>query len=136
MTAILVLVLLQVVARETAVPSYPWTGELARVSLVWWTFAVMGHLMGRDEHVTLQFIDHVLRGSGRRYVDAFSKLVVAGISIGFAVQAQALVRSVSQTGQTLPASGIDSKWVFMMPLVGFSLTALRALLGVFLGKNG
>lgn len=135
-TAILVLILLQVVSRETAVPSYPWTGELARMSLVWLTFAVMGHLTGRDEHVKLQFIDHVVRGSGQRYVDAFSKLVVAGISIGFVVQAQALVRTLGLTGQALPASGIDVKWVFVMPLVGFSLTALRALLGLFLGGNG
>ena len=63
-----VLVMLQVLARVTPLDNQVWTGELARYSLLWLSFGLAGYLLGRDEHIALDVIDHVLPTLGQRIV--------------------------------------------------------------------
>ena len=123
---ILVLVSFQVVARVSGLNSPVWSGEIARFSLFWIAFGIAGYLMGREEHVTLGVIDHVLPRLGKILVHAFSLLVVAATCLIFAYEGYDLL---SSTGVLrTPAAGIPVGWLYILPTAGMLLTAARALL--------
>ena len=63
---ILVLVLVQVAQRYLPGGGWPWTGEVARLALVWCTFILSGYLMAHDRHMSIQLIDFVLPPQGPR----------------------------------------------------------------------
>jgi TRAP-type C4-dicarboxylate transport system permease small subunit len=118
------LVVLQAAQRYLPVSGWVWTGELARYSLVWLTFALAGYLTGRGEQIGLEVIDHLARGRLLHFVRRFADAVVALAAVAFTMDAwQLLTESV---GRTSPAIRIPLHWVYLMPLLGFALTALRA----------
>lgn len=123
---IFVLVSVQVVGRVTTFASPVWTGEVARFSLFCLAFGISGYLMGREEHVTLTAIDHVLPPLGRRVVHDFSLLVVAATCLVFAYEGVDLLTSTGQL--KTPAAGIPVGWLYILPTAGMLLTAVRALL--------
>ena len=124
--AILVLVMMQVLSRVTALPSQVWTGEIARFSLVWLAFSLAGYLMGREEHITLDVIDHILPRPGRTAVRIFSLLVIAVTCLTFAYEGYDLLTSGSPIKS--PAAGIPIGWIYILPSIGMVLTAIRAIL--------
>lgn len=126
--AIVVLVMLQVLARVTPLDNQVWTGELARFSLVWLSFGMAGYLLGRDEHIALDVVDHVLPSLGQRLVKAFSLLVVAATALMFGYEGLDLFSSGSPIKS--PATGIPLAWIYFIPMVGMALTVLRALVEV------
>ena len=129
LTVILVLVALQVVARVAGFNSPVWSGEIARFSLFWIAFGIAGYLMGREEHVTLGVIDHVLPRLGKVFVHAFSLLVVAATCLVFAYEGYDLLTSTGVL--RTPAAGIPVGWLYILPTAGMLLTAARALLLIF-----
>jgi TRAP-type C4-dicarboxylate transport system permease small subunit len=131
--AILVLVMIQVIVRFSPLGGWAWTGELARFSLMWLTFILSGYLLGRDQHISLDVIDHILSDRGRRAVVIFSHLVVAAICAALVYQGVDLVQAQSSIRST--AAEIPMSLVYAIPTVGFALTALRALIGPFATKE-
>jgi len=132
-TAMVVLVMMQVVSRVTPVESYVWTGELARFCLLWLAFGLSGYLLGRDEHIALDVADHVLPAPGQRLVRAFSLLVVAATAVMFGYEGLDLFTSGSPIKS--PATGIPQGWIYFIPLVGMALTVLRALVEIVLPSS-
>lgn len=126
--AIVGLVMLQVLARVTPIDNQVWTGELARFSLVWLSFGLAGYLLGRDEHIALDVVDHVLPSLGQRLVRVFSLLVVAATAIMFGYEGVDLFTSGSPIKS--PATGIPLAWIYFVPMVGMALTLMRALLEI------
>lgn len=122
--SMVVLVMMQVLARVTPLESQVWTGELARFSLVWLSFGLAGYLLGRDEHIALDAIDHVLPSLGQRLVKVFSLLVVAATAFMFGYEGWDLFTAGSPIKS--PATGIPQGWIYFIPMVGMALTVLRA----------
>lgn len=133
LTVILVLVSLQVIARVAGFDSPVWSGEIARFSLFWIAFGIAGYLMGREEHVTLGVIDHVLPRLGRIFVHGFSLLVVAATCLAFAYEGIDLLTSTGVL--RTPAARIPVGWLYILPTAGMLLTAARALLLVFVPSS-
>ncbi|MCP2252766.1 TRAP-type C4-dicarboxylate transport system, small permease component [Prauserella aidingensis] len=130
LATILVLMLGQALQRYLPTGGWVGSGELARFSLVWLTFAMAGYLMERDGHVTLKVIDTVTRGLTRRLVFLFANIMVAIVCLNLAYEAFVLV--TDDSSQVSPALGIPIRWFYVIPLVGFLLTALRSVVAVFL----
>ena len=126
--AMMVLVMLQVLARVTPLDNQVWTGELARFSLLWLSFGLAGYLLGRDEHIALDVVDHVLPTLGQRIVKAFSLLVVAATAVMFGYEGLDLFTSGSPIKS--PATGIPQAWIYFIPMVGMGLTVLRAVVEI------
>lgn len=129
LTTIFALMLLQAAQRYLPTGGWVWTGELARFSLVWLTFAMSGYLLGRDAHVTLKLIDHVTTGLARRLVWIFANVTVAVVCLNLAYEAFELVGSPSR--QTSPALGLPVGYFYVIPLVGLLLTTVRSVVAVF-----
>lgn len=122
---IFTLMLTQALQRHLPVSGWVWTGELARLGLVWLAFALAGYLLGRDEHITLKLVDFASLAWVRRAVWILANLVVAAVCVGFALDAVELVFGGSP--MSTPALEIPMSWVYVIPMVGLGLTTLRAL---------
>lgn len=127
---ILVLVLVQVTQRYTPFGGWPWTGEVARLALVWCTFVLSGYLMAQDRHITIRVIDLVLGKRALGMVKLLSHVVVAATCLGMGYATYRLI--ADDIGQRTPAAEIPVTWVYVLPLIGFFLTALRAIMVIAL----
>lgn len=130
LTTIFGLILLQAFQRYLPVDGWVWTGELARFSLVWLTFAMAGYLMACDGHVTLKLVDYVTKGLPRRIVVVFANVMVAIVCLNLAYEAFDLVAAPSR--QVSPALGMPTNYFYVIPLLGLLLTTVRSVTGIFL----
>lgn len=129
------LMILQVAQRYLPIGPGVWVGELARFGLVWLTFALAGYLVSKNEHVAIGVIDVWLkREVSRRAVLIFSNAVIAVVGVMFAFDAWAMVEGAAR--QHTPAMGIPLSLIYVIPMIGFILTAIhgavRALSGFVL----
>lgn len=134
LTLIFALVLIQAVQRYLPVAGWAWTSELAVYALVWLTFSMAGYLMGRGEHITLQVIDSVTSPRVLGAVKVFANVIVAVIAVSFCAEGYQLVTTEAAVS---PAMQMPLMWLYVIPLVGFALTAVRAVLALLaLGVDG
>jgi TRAP-type C4-dicarboxylate transport system permease small subunit len=127
---ILVLVLAQVAQRYIPGVAFAWTGEIARLSMVWATFVMCGYLAAHDRHIAIHVVDFVVRGRGLFVVKAFVDVVVLATCIVLMIGTLQLI--ADDIGQVTPAAQIPLRFVNAVPLVGFALTALRAAMSIFI----
>ncbi|MHA6669493.1 TRAP transporter small permease [Homoserinimonas sp. A447] len=132
MLLIFALMLLQVAQRYLPIGPGVWVGELARFGLVWLTFALAGYLVSKNEHVAIGVIDTWLKGDAwRRGVIVFVNIVIVVVAILFAIDAWAMVQGA--TMQKTPATGIPLSFIYIIPLIGFVLSAVHGVVRVFSG---
>jgi TRAP-type C4-dicarboxylate transport system permease small subunit len=126
---ILVLVLAQVASRY--VPgSWVWTGEVARLSMVWTTFAIAGYLAAHDRHIAIHVVDWVLDGRPLAGVKLFANLVVLVTCVVMMYAVYELV--ATDIGAVTPAAQLPLRFVNVVPFVGFALVALRSIMRIIL----
>jgi TRAP-type C4-dicarboxylate transport system permease small subunit len=137
---VLVLVLAQVGQRYTP-GGWPWTGEVARLSMVWATFMMSGYLMAHDRHIAIHVVDYVLKGRALAVVKLLVHVVVLATCLVFMYATYDLI--ANDIGQVTAAAEIPLSWVYVIPLVGFLLTTVRAVVGIvvadvpsLLGREG
>lgn len=121
---IFVLVLVQAGQRYLPVEGWSWTGELSRYCLVWLTFTATGVLVTMDAHISLQLIDAIKNPIVTRFVRCFACVIVAVIGYGFAEEALSLV--ATQGMLKSPAMRMPMSWLYVLPLLGFVSTTVRA----------
>ena len=120
------LVLMQAAQRYLPIDGWPWTGELARFSLVWLTFVVAGVLVTKDSHISLEMIDMVPGAALRRLVRVISCLIVAAIGVALCAEAWELMDTQSVIKS--PAMRMPMSWLYGISLIGFVSVVLRSLL--------
>jgi TRAP-type transport system small permease protein len=120
------LVLLQAAQRYLPIDGYPWTGELARFSLVWLTFVVAGVLVSSDSHISIEMIDTVRSPLLRRVVRVISCLIVAAVGVALTAEAWELVQT--QAILKSPALRMPMSWLYGISMIGFVSTTVRATL--------
>ncbi len=125
---ILCLVLAQVVQRY--VPgAWPWTGELARFSLVWATFLMAGYLIAyAPHHIAIHVVDYVAKGRWLVAVKLFVNVVILATGVLMIYGSYQLIDT--DIGQVTPAGQLPLRYVNMVPLAGLILVVLRAILGI------
>ncbi len=122
---IFVLVLLQAGQRYLPIDGWPWTGELARFSLVWLTFLVAGVLVTTDSHISIEMIDMVPGDRLRRLVRVVSCLIVAAIGVGLCAEAWELMQT--QGILKSPAMRMPMSWLYGISIIGFVSVVVRSL---------
>jgi TRAP-type C4-dicarboxylate transport system permease small subunit len=125
---ILVLVLSQVAQRY--VPgAWPWTGELARYSMVWAAFAMAGYLVAHHPyHIAIHIVDFVAKGRWLAAVKLLANVVILATTGLLLYGSYNLL--ATDIGQVTPAAEIPLRFVNAVPLVGLVLIAVRAVLGI------
>ena len=138
---ILVLVLAQVAIRYLP-GSAAWTGELARLSMVWATFLMAGYLVAyAPHHIAIQVVDFVAKGRWLAGVKLFVNVVILATCLVLIHGSYTLVTTA--VDQVTPAGGLSMRFVNAIPLVALVLVAARAVLGIvvrdipaFRGRGG
>jgi len=126
---ILVLVLAQVLSRY--VPgTWVWTGEVARLSLVWTTFAIAGYLAAYDRHIAIHVVDWALRGRPLAAVQLFASVAVLVTCVLMMYAVYQLV--ATDVGGETPAAELPLRFVNAVPFIGFALVALRSIMRIVL----
>ena len=120
------LVLLQAAQRYLPIDGWPWTGELARFSLVWLTFVTAGVLVTRDSHISIEMIDMVPGDLMRRVVRVVSCLIVAVIGVGLCLEAWELTQT--QDSLQSPAMRMPMSWLYAISMIGFVSVVIRSLI--------
>lgn len=120
------LVLLQAGQRYLPIDGWPWTGELARFSLVWLTFVVAGVLVTTDSHISIEMIDMVPGAGLRRVVRVVSCLIVAAIGVGLCAEAWELMQT--QGILKSPAMRMPMSWLYGVSIIGFVSVVIRSLI--------
>lgn len=128
LAAILFLVVALVAQRYLPGVNFPQTGEVARLAMVWGTFLMAGYLMAHDRHIAIHVVDYVLEGRALAAVKLVVNLIVLVTCVVLAYATYLLV--AGDIGQVTPAAEIPLQFVNTIPIIGFVLTALRALLWI------
>ena len=128
LAVILVLVVALVAQRYLPGVNFPQTGEVARLAMVWGTFLMAGYLMAHDRHIAIHVVDYALHGRALAAVRLIVNLIVLVTCLGLLYATYLLV--AGDIGQVTPAAEIPLQFVNAVPIVGFALTALRALLWI------
>lgn len=137
---ILILVLAQVALRYIPGAYAPWSGELARLSMVWATFLLAGYLIAYPpHHIAIKVIDYVVKGRGLAGVKLFVNLVILGTCAVLIYGSWTLVTTT--VDQVTPAGGLSLRFVNAIPLIGLVLVAIRVVLAIVIRdiptlKNG
>ena len=86
-----VTVMWQVISRYAPLLSWPKAGELANYSLIVMTFIMVGYLIGKNGHITIQIIDYLVKGKAFIAVKAVSAAFTAVICAVLAYESYALI---------------------------------------------
>jgi TRAP-type C4-dicarboxylate transport system permease small subunit len=127
---IFVSVLWQVVSRY--VPRLNWQGvsELANYSLIVLTFIMVGYLIGRNGHITIQVIDYLVKGRAFIVVRIVSAACTAMICALLVWEAYSLI--LAYPTRRTAALEIPIWILYAVPLVGFASGTIRAVVNIFL----
>ncbi len=128
LVAILFLVLTQVAQRYIPGQGWPWTGEVARYSMVWVAFVLSGYLVAHDRHIAIHLVDYVLSGRGLALIKLLVNAVILVTCLGMMYATYDLI--ASDIGQVTAAAELPLKWVNVPVLIGFALSATRAALAI------
>ena len=123
---ILVLVVALVAQRYLPGANFPWTGEVARLAMVWGTFVIAGYLAAHDRHIAIHVVDFVLGKRALAAVKLFVNVVVLLTCAALAFATYQLIET--DIGQVTAAAEIPLRFVNAVPIIGFVLTALRSVL--------
>jgi TRAP-type C4-dicarboxylate transport system permease small subunit len=96
--------------------------------MVWGTFIIAGYLAAHDRHIAIHVVDYVLGERALAAVKLFVNLVVLVACVVLMYATYQLVES--DIGQVTAAAEIPLRFVNAVPIIGFALTALRAVLGI------
>lgn len=125
---VLILVLAQVAQRYLHWAA-PWTGELARLSMVWATFLMAGYLLAYPPfHIAIKVIDYVAKDRWLAVVKLFVNVVILATTLILIYGSYTLV--TGGIDQVTPAGELSMRFVNAVPLIGLVLVATRAVLGI------
>lgn len=129
LSVLTVMVLIQAAQRYGPWKGLPFTGELARFCMVWLTFAVIGVLLTRDEHITLRLIDMVPNRLLLTAVHVFALVTVATIGVGGFLEGLNLMDV--QSKMKSPSMQMPMSWLYAIPMLGFASLTMRSLIAAF-----
>ena len=123
-----------VVTREiggTFASRFAWIEEAVRMMNLFLVFLALGLALERGKHVGITNLRQKLPDPARRWLCRVIDLAGLGFSLYVAWLSLDLVRFVLNTGQSSPTLGVPIGLVYLAPVIGFLLLALRYGLSLF-----
>jgi len=125
LAAVVVIVLIQVVARYVLQLPISWPEEVARYTSVWLTFVGAAAAAARHQQITVDLLTPILPHRARsamKVVATVCGLLVVGLLM-WAVQPMFGIAGLSAS----PGSGIQARWVYLSLPVGVGMLAVFLL---------
>lgn len=128
LSAMVALYFLGIVTREiggTFASRFAWIEEATRLMNVFLVFLGLGLALERGRHVSIDSLRARIGARWAGWIGRLVDLVGLATSLYIAWLALGLVQFVLQTRQASPTLGIPMGYVYLAPLAGFLLLALR-----------
>lgn len=125
---------LNVLVREfggTLASDFAWIEEAVRLLNLFLVFGAIGLALERGKHVGIDSLRNLLAPNLRKPLLVLIDLVGLAFCGYLSWLALGMVQFVLRTGQRSPTLDIPMGWVYVAPLIGFSLLALRYALSLF-----
>lgn len=123
----------QVIARYVVGLPFPWAEELARFTLIWFSFLCAIELAILDEHIDIDvFVPTGLTG---RVFEAVKQLAIGATGVGLIVGIWRLLPAVATSH--LPATGIPVAYAYYAAMAagwGFAIVSAVRLVACLLGR--
>lgn len=129
--SMVVLFSFNVVIREvggTYASQFAWIEEVVRFMNIFLVFCALGLALERGRHVGIDTFREALPDAARNIVRRVIDLVGCIFAGYMSYLAWQLVLFVLKTGQRSPTLDVPIGWLYMAPVVGFGLLALRYFL--------
>ncbi len=123
-----------VVAREiggNVATSFAWVEEAVRLMNIFLVFLALGLALERGKHVAIRNLHARLPALVLRLLRGLIDLIGLLFCAYLAWLGLTMVQFVLKMGQTSPTLGIPMGWIYMAPVLGFALLALRYGLSLF-----
>jgi TRAP-type C4-dicarboxylate transport system permease small subunit len=124
---LVVLVMVNVVARYVFGLGVLWAEEVSRLMFVWVVFLGAYIALCRKGHMAIVMVVDALPDMPRRLVRALGWVLVLVFLVVLAFSGYRLVASTLGFGRTTPILGISAAWAYLSVPVAAALMALRAL---------
>jgi len=125
---------LNVLIREIApqyASTFAWIEEASRILMVWGVFMTLGLALERGRHITMTSLLVALPPKIKRYIRKLIDLTGIVFSIYSAWLGYRMSIFVFATGQVSPTLNMPMYILYIGPMVGFVLLALRYALDLF-----
>ena len=132
--AMVALFALNVVARElggSLASQFAWIEEAVRTMNVFLVFVSLGLALEKGRHVGIDTLRNAMPQFAEATVKKLIDITGLCFSLYMAYLAVLLVQFVLKTGQRSPTLDIPMGWIYMAPVIGFLLLALRYGLSLF-----
>lgn len=132
-SAVTVVVFLQVIYRYVLIQPLYWSEELARYIFIW--LSILGAVLGVQKrgHFGLDFFYRMLPERGRGFLHLLINLLMGGISLVILIQGVKLVQATAL--QKSPAMEISMGWAYACLPVGAGLMAIHLLVILIKDRN-
>ncbi len=124
-SAVTIVVFLQVIYRYVLIQPLYWSEELARYLFIW--LSIFGAVLGVQKrgHFGLDFFYRMLPERGRGFLQLLIHLLMGGISLVILIQGVKLVQATAL--QKSPAMEISMGWAYACLPVGAALMAIHVV---------
>lgn len=120
------LTFLQVVMRYVMKDPLSWSEELSRYLNTWMIYIAVSYGVKKSAHIKVDVLLGIFPKALRKYVLMLADLIVITISLFIVVTGTQNAMKILSLGQKSPAMGIEMGYIYLAPVVGFVLTAIRA----------
>lgn len=132
MSAMTLILAVQVFMRYVMQASLTWSEELARYIFVWLIYMGISYGAKIMKHIRIEAAVLLLPQKGQRYVEIVGDVLFLGFALFIVYTSWGIVQKQLMLGQTSPAIQMPMWMLYSAPLVGFGLTALRQVQAIVL----
>ena len=127
MSAMTIVIFIQVVMRYVFKSSLSWSEELARYLFVWLSYLSISYGIKNRKHVKIEAALHLFPKKIRPYVVIIGDIVTLIWSIFVIITGWIMTQKVFVSGQTSPAISIPMYVIYFAPCLGYILSAFRTV---------
>lgn len=132
MSAMTLILAVQVFMRYVMQASLTWSEELARYIFVWLIYMGISYGAKIMKHIRIEAAVLLLPQKGQRYVEIVGDVLFLLFALFIVYTSWGIVQKQLMLGQTSPAIQMPMWMLYSAPLVGFGLTALRQVQAIVL----
>lgn len=125
MSAMTLVLAVQVFMRYVMQSSLTWSEELARYIFVWLIYMGISYGAKIMKHIRIEAAVLLLPQKGQRYAEILGDILFLGFALFVVVTSWGIVQKQLMLGQTSPAIQMPMWMLYSAPMVGFALTAVR-----------
>ena len=131
MSAMVIVLFIQVIMRRVFNNSLFWSEELARYMFIWLVYLGISHGARLKKHIKIDASLKLLPVKFRPYMEILGDVLFLSFAVFVVYTAHRWVNLQIMLGQRSAALGVPMWIIFAAPMVGFGLTAIRQIQSIY-----